>query len=207
MRALMSLLGLLVWTGAAMADPLEDLRGFYRAVGSLAADFEQRLVDEDGETLERYAGRLWLQRPGRFLWQYDAPYDLQLGSDGTQLWHYDVDLRQVTLRDARQSLSGTPAELLGGDVAMLDNYRFERLEDAGGMSWLRLIPRDAESDFSRIRIGLADGQPRQVHLEDRLGQLTQLRLIDLRPNVEIDPARFLFKAPPGVTVVDERAAP
>ncbi len=207
MRALFPALGLLLCAGVALADPLEDLRGFYRAVGSLAADFEQRLVDEDGETLERYAGRLWLQRPGRFLWQYDAPYDLRLGSDGKQLWHYDVDLRQVTLRDARQSLSGTPAELLGGDVTMLDNYRFEPLPDAEGLSWLRLIPRDTESDFARIRIGLADGQPRQVLLEDRLGQFTRLRLIDLRPNVEMDPARFQFKAPPGVTVVDERAAP
>ncbi len=207
MRGLIPALGLLLWSGAALADPLEDLRGFYRTVGALTADFEQRLIDEDGETLERYAGRLWLQRPGRFLWLYDAPYDLRLGSDGRQLWHYDVDLRQVTLRDAKQSLSGTPAELLGGDLAMLDNYRFERLPDADGLAWLRLIPRDTESDFSQIRIGLLKGQPRRVHLEDRLGQLTQLRLIDLRPNVEIDPGRFLFKAPQGVTVVDERAAP
>ena len=195
----------LLWAGVALADPQADLRRFYTEVQSLEADFEQRLMESDGETLERYAGRLWLQRPNRFLWQYDTPYELQLGSDGQQLWHYDVDLRQVTLRDARQSLSGTPAELLGGDLSQLDHYELQRLADADGMEWLRLTPRDAESDFADIRIGMQDGAPRRVLLEDRLGQLTELTLHDVRRNVDIAARRFQFEVPEGVTVVDDRA--
>ncbi len=199
--------GLLLISAMAGAEPLADLKHFYRDVVSLSADFEQRLIDEDGETLERFAGRVWMQRPGRFLWKYDTPYPLELGADGTVLWHYDADLRQITLRDARTSLSGTPAELLGGDLSGLEAYTLERQADADGLEWLRLLPRKPDSDFAQIRIGLAAGEPRLISLADRLGQTTVMELHDLRRNPELAPARFELTIPAGVTVVDDRPAP
>lgn len=196
---------LLLFSAVAAAQPLDDLKAFYRDVTSLSGDFEQRLLDEDGETLERFAGRFWMQRPGRFLWRYDTPYEQQIGADGETLWHYDVDLRQVTKRDAKTSLSGTPAELLGGDLSQLDSYQLTHLEDADGLQWLQLLPKSDSSDFAQIRIGLAKGQPARVVLSDRLGQTTTMSLHDLKRNPDIDSARFDLTVPDGVTVVDERS--
>lgn len=195
---------LLFVSGVSHADPLADLKGFYGDVTSLSGDFEQRLLDEEGDTLERYAGRFWMQRPGRFLWLYDTPYEQQLGSDGDTLWHYDVDLRQITMRDAATSLSGTPAELLGGDLSQLDSYKLTRLRDADGLEWLQLLPHSDSSDFEEIRIGLSDGQPAKVLLSDRLGQTTSMTLHDLKRNTQISAQRFAYSVPDGVTVVDER---
>lgn len=207
MRTAALVLASVLWllSGLAAAQPLDDLKAFYRDVTSLSGDFEQRLLDEDGETLERYAGRFWMQRPGRFLWRYDTPYEQQLGSDGDTLWHYDVDLRQVTKRDAKTSLSGTPAELLGGDLSQLDSYQLTRLEDEDGLQWLQLLPNSDSSDFAQIRIGLAQGQPTKVVLSDRLGQTTAMTLHDLKRNPDTDATLFELRVPEGVTVVDERS--
>lgn len=203
-RALM-LAGLLALAvNPARAEPLEDLKRFYAEVTSLSARFEQRLIDEDGDTLERYEGHFWLRRPGQFLWRYEAPFPQEIGTDGQQLWHYDVDLRQVTLRPAQGSLGGTPAELLGGDAAQLDNYAFERLADAEGLEWLKLVPRSDDTDFESVNIGLSDGVPVRIDLQDRLGQLTRMQLIDLKRNPALASDLFEFKIPDGVTVVDER---
>lgn len=195
---------LLLSSALVSADPLADLKLFYAEVSSLSGDFEQRLLDEDGDTLERYAGRFWMQRPGRFLWLYDTPYEQQLGADGETLWHYDVDLRQITMRDAATSLSGTPAELLGGDLSQLDSYKLTRLSDADGLEWLQLLPHSDSSDFEEIRIGMAGGQPAQVLLSDRLGQTTAMILHDLKRNPKIGAERFSLQVPESVTVVDER---
>lgn len=188
-----------------LAGALDQLQAFYANATVLTADFEQRLVDEDGETLERYAGRLWIQRPDRFLWRYDSPYPLELGSDGQQMWHYDVDLKQATLRDAQASLSGTPAELLGGDFSGLQRYETRELAPDQGVQWLSLRPREDEGDFAHIRIGLAKGQPAHIVLDDRLGQTTRIQLHDLRINPDLPATRFKLDLPPDVTLVDHRA--
>ncbi len=188
----------------ASAAALDDLKSFYRDVGALAGDFEQRLLDEDGSTLERYAGRLWIQRPGQFLWLYDTPYEQQLGSDGQTLWHYDVELKQVNLRDAEQSLSGTPAELLGGKLDHLQAYNIVELPQVEQMQWLQLSPKSEDADFDNIRIGLAQGQPVVIRLVDRLGQITRMQLHDLRLNPDIPKQRLSLQIPDDTTVVDER---
>lgn len=189
---------------AQAAQPLDQLKHFYQQVDALAGDFEQRLIDEDGETLERFAGRFWMQRPGRFLWLYDTPYEQQLGSDGDTLWHYDVDLKQINLRDAKHSLSGTPAELLGGNLDHLQAYDITSLPPADGLQWFQLKPKGEEADFEDIRIGLQDGQPATIRLVDRLGQITLMQLHDLQRNPEIPAQRLQLSIPDDVTVVDER---
>ena len=85
MRFFLLLALLLSGPTALASSALDDLKQFYRGVEALAGDFEQRLLDEDGETLERFAGRFWMQRPGQFLWLYDTPFEQQLGSDGETL--------------------------------------------------------------------------------------------------------------------------
>ncbi|MGJ8670138.1 MAG: outer membrane lipoprotein chaperone LolA [Oceanococcus sp.] len=201
---LFALLSLLI-TPLYASSALEDLKQFYRGVDALAGDFEQRLLDEDGDTLERFAGRFWMQRPGQFLWLYDTPYEQQLGSDGDTLWYYDVDLKQINLRDAKQSLSGTPAELLGGDLQQLQAYEITELSTEDELQWLQLKPKGDDADFEDIRIGLVKGQPARIRLVDRLGQVTVMQLHDLRANPQIEPERFQLVLPDKVTVVDERA--
>ena len=39
-----------------------------------------------------------LARPGRFRWDYEQPYQRVVVANGKQLWLYEADLEQVTVR-------------------------------------------------------------------------------------------------------------
>ena len=60
------------------------------------------------------AGRLYLQKPGKFRWDYSEPSEQLILADGKQIWFYDKDLQQANVRNMDASLANTPAVLLSG---------------------------------------------------------------------------------------------
>jgi outer membrane lipoprotein carrier protein len=209
MRAFCLLVCLCVCLSArAASDPLHE---FMSGVRTLQADFEQVVLDEQGKELERSAGTLALQRPGRFRWSYQTPYAQEIVGDGEQVWVYDQDLAQVTVRPAGQALGSTPAVLLSTDRRIEDEFEVTDHGDQGGTRWFDLVPRRGEGGFSRIRLGFSDSEMRLMELKDGFGQTTLLRFVGVRRNQPVAAELFRFEPPPGVDVVRDaprpRAAP
>jgi outer membrane lipoprotein carrier protein len=51
-----------------------DLVGdYFSGLESIQADFVQTVVDSSGEQLQDSRGHVWMQRPGRFRWDYRTP--------------------------------------------------------------------------------------------------------------------------------------
>ena len=80
------------------AGPLEELERYFFSVNSLEGRFVQETRDEDGRVIERSEGTLALERPNRFHWEYEQPFEQDLIADGERLWVYDRDLAQVSVR-------------------------------------------------------------------------------------------------------------
>lgn len=198
LRTVLLTLGLLLASSAGWAGPLEDLRQYYEAVQSLQGRFHQVTRNAAGEVLEEAAGEMIIQRPNRFRWDYEAPFEQQIVADGEQLWVYDVDLEQVTVRPLDGVLGLGPALLLSGNYADLQQS-FELRELNEG--WLALTPRDPEWDFQSLRLKMAGGAPAVLQIDDGLGQVTELRLEDLRLNPELPPKTFQFQPPAEVDVI------
>jgi outer membrane lipoprotein carrier protein len=199
---LLGLCGLLAVVPAAMAiGGDEQLQAFFHNLKTLSATFEQRVVDADGAQIQKVSGHMWLQRPGRFRWDYRQPYHQLIVGDGKQVWVYDEDLEQVTVRPLDATLGQTPALLLSSDKPLLDAFTVTALGQRDGIDWLLLQPRDADASFDELRLGLADGRLRAMELRDGLGHTTTLRFSDLQRNQSIDPQRFVFVPPAGVDVV------
>jgi outer membrane lipoprotein carrier protein len=53
-------------------------------------------------------------RPGKFIWTYTKPYEQVLQADGEQLFIYDKDLNQVTVKKLGDALGSSPAAILFG---------------------------------------------------------------------------------------------
>ena len=110
----------LAWAQAAGDEVGERLVGdFVENVITLQGRFEQSLIDADGNIVERSSGTLEIERPGRFRWSYSEPYEQWLVADGLNIWSYDVDLLQVTVKpqaDAAGISDEQFAEALGGDA-------------------------------------------------------------------------------------------
>lgn len=201
-RALQLVLaGLLIALQPATAQMRNDetgerlVRDFVKDVETMEARFEQALIDADGEVVERSTGTLAIQRPGKFRWSYVDPYEQELVADGLNIWSYDVDLAQVTVKPQAEALANTPALLLGGDENALAQFRFDSSAVENGTTWVRMIPVDTSSGFERMELGFFDGQLTRMAFFDNLEQTTLVALDELVTNEPIGAERFTFEVP------------
>jgi len=198
------LIGLLAATGSAHADRAA-LDAFMQEVDGFSARFEQTLYDGTGEELQSQSGRVVLQRPARFRWEYDAPDGQEAGqtlvSDGERVWLYDPDLEQVTVNRIDERVAGTPLVVLMGDEPLDSAFGIAELGDSEGVSWLELTPVQQDADFEAVFIGFAGADLAALELRDSFDQATQIRFEEFDAGVEPDAGTFIFEVPPGVDVI------
>ena len=193
-------------TGAYAQSSIDDLgeqlvNDFLTDVITLESRFEQSLIDAEGTIIERTSGTLEIARPTRFRWSYSEPYEQWLVADGTNIWSYDLDLEQVTVKPQSEALANTPALLLGGSENALEQFDFAGTTVEEITTWVRLEPKDKNSGFNRVELGFIDNELRRMVFFDKLEQTTLVALHDVKVNEPIDDARFEFQVPDEVDLV------
>ncbi len=174
---------------------------FITNVITLQGRFEQSLIDAEGIVVEESSGTLELERPARFRWSYSEPYEQWLIADGRNVWSYDLDLQQVTVKPQQQALANTPALLLGGSEDALEQFNFGGTTVEEVTTWVRLEPKNSDNGFNRIELGFIDEKLQRMIFFDNLEQTTLVALHDVIINEPIDAERFEFYVPAGVDVV------
>lgn len=190
-------------TPAASAQPDAEvpaaLHNFLESVNSFSARFVQELWSDDQRLIEVAEGDMELQRPGRFRWHYDTPWEQLIVADGETLWMYDVDISQVTRSELTATDPGNPGALLAGDSSVLDGFDVAGSGAENEEVWVSLTPRVAQSDYSSVRVAFENQETEQVlralEFVDGLNQTTVIRFSDVEVNREIDPQQFEFEIP------------
>lgn len=200
MRALIALL-LALLAGPLAAADADALDRFYTDTRTLAGRFTQTVRDGSGAVTEQSQGSFAIERPGRFRWDYETPYQQTIVADGRELWVYEPDLDQVTVRPIDEQSADAPGLLLSG--ARFPRELFEVSAQADG--WLLLTPRRKDSGLGSVRLKLAAGSVQALELSDGMGQTTRIEFTDTQRNGPVPAERFRFSPPPGVDVI--RAAP
>ena len=197
----------IVGFAASAAEPVDEETGrqlvdsFVEDITTFSAGFEQVLLDPDGDVLERTIGTLEISRPGKFRWSYIEPYEQWLVADGLNIWSYDVDLAQVTVKPQAEALANTPALLLGGAEDALDQFDYVGSYRETVTTWVQLAPKNTESGFMRVELGFIDDMLTRMVFFDNLDQTTLVEFDDLLVNTPIEPGRFEVTAPDDVDVV------
>ncbi len=184
-------------SGSAAAE----LGRYLDGLKSFEARFRQTLRGSRARSNEESTGRFYLEKPGLFRWEYAKPNEQVIVSDAANLWLYDVELEQVTVRPLDASLAATPASLLAGQTRVADGFTIEAAPTTDGLIWYVLTPKRVDTDFTRLRLGLGKGELRVMELEDKLQQRTTIEFSDVKRNPRLDPALFAFKPPAGVDVI------
>jgi outer membrane lipoprotein carrier protein len=191
---------------AAAGDEGEALvDSFVRDVVTLSGDFEQSLISAEGELVEITRGRLEIRRPDRFRWAYSEPYEQWLIADGLNIWSYDLDLEQVTVKPQADALANTPAMLLGGSDAALDAFDHEGTTVEDDTTWVRLVPVNTDSGFLHVELAFVGGQLQRMVFFDNLEQTTYVTLENVEVNESISAERFEFAVPENVDLVGRPA--
>jgi len=207
MRAIAGLGALLVATAAHGGAARAALDEYLAQFRTLQARFEQTVVNEKGKTLETSSGIVYLERPGKFHWNYTKPYEQVIVGDGSKVWFYDKDLEQVTIRRVEKALGSAPALILGSDAKVDENFTVTEDGSKDGAEWVTLTPKEAKNAYAKVRVGFEGKDLRWMELFDNFGQTTRLKFSGEQRNAAIDPKFFAFTPPPGVDVNDLTAAP
>ena len=200
---LLTLLFALALTSAAHAGGVDRLEAFIAGARTAEADFTQTVTDKSGRVTQQASGRMAFARPGKFRWDYRAPYEQVIVGDGSKLWLYDVDLEQVTVKPLGDVIAGTPAALLAGDDAIEKYFTLRDAGEGGGLEWLEATPKSRDTTFERIRMGFKGDVLVQMELFDFFGQRTTLKLSNLARNPAIAPSHFRFTPPKGADIIGE----
>ena len=205
-RLLCGVIGVLIGGMSAAglaATATESLNRFFQEFKTLRADFSQVVMDENLVPLEESDGRLWIARPGRFRWNYHPPFAQQIVADGVRIWIYDIDLEQVTVRDQRSMLEGTPASLLAGQGDLGTDYVIQDLGQQGSVVWVSLQPKVSNGGFAEVQLGFQNDTLRLIQLLDHLDQITRIVLSHVEENPQIPADQFHFTVPVGVDLIEK----
>ena len=180
----------------------QQLNNFFTKVTSLKGSFTQQVLSKKGKVIQNTTGLLYLYRPGKFRWIYKTPDPQVIVGDGKNIWLYDEDLEQVTIKPMTRSMSGAPIAILTRKQSPDAQFIVQEITThVGGFNWFRLTPRKKTNDFNLLEIGLdKSGSIRQMNMFDKLGQKTIIRL-NTKSNVPISGKMFTFTPPAGVDVI------
>ncbi len=184
---------LMLGAGAAAAKSgARLLEEYLDGLTTLQAAFQQTTFNADRTQMLESEGELFLQRPGRFRWEYQSPFIQVIVADGKRVYVHDVELEQVYHRGQNEALRGTPALLLTGDEPIESLFRVAPIEGSGERDWLELRPLAEDTEIERIELGFDGGQLDTLIMVDGFGQVTHLRFSAIRRNPPLDEALFRF---------------
>ncbi len=191
----------------ALADAKAQLDAFVKGTKTLSGNFQQTLLDVNGKVSERSSGRLALQAPRQFRWQVQKPTEQLIVADGLNVFSYDVDLEQVTVRAQGEAEANSPLAVLLDPSLLQSQFTIAPSAEQSGLQWLKLLPKSKDGDFKEAALGFKNNQLLQMRLFDQLGQGTEIVFRSWKRNGKIDRSQFAFVVPPGVDVVGEIKKP
>jgi outer membrane lipoprotein carrier protein len=188
--------------GVASASGKDRLRDFLNGVESLQARFDQSVFDTSQGQTRRLEGVFYLQRPGKFRWDYTEPKGQIVLADGRTVWLVEEDLKQAYQKPQSDALRGTPALLLTEQLKLDDHFEIADLGPSQDLEWVELVPRDSESQFTRILLAFKGNELRRMELADKFAQVTRFSFSDIKRNPRLDPTLFVYTPPRGTQLFE-----
>ena len=189
---------------AAQAGARQQFDQFSRNIESLQANFAQRVYDSKGELKDRSSGIVKLKAPRQFRWETVKPYPQLIVADGDNLWVFDPDLEQVTVRNQSAEENSSPLAVLIDPTELERQFKVKEGGRGQGLDWLELSPKKPEeAPFERARLGFGAAGLVRMDLYDGLGQRTVLGFSAWKRNPSFPADTFRFIVPEGVDQVGE----
>ncbi len=202
---------LVVSAHAAPPTPSElaaTLQRKYDAVKDFSADFVHAY---EGGVLRKQIterGKLLVKKPGRMRWEYTSPEEKLFVSDGTKMYSYIKQDKQVIVSDVPAADEATtPTLFLAGKGNLTRDFTPSFVDSPAGAppgsQALKLVPktRQREYDWLTLVVDPASLTIRGLVTVDAQGGTSRFSFTNLKENVGTADKAFEFKMPRGVDVV------
>ena len=190
------------------ADALaKSLQQRYQGIQDFSADFEQSYRGGVLRTQTRERGTVTVKKPGRMRWVYTAPERKEFVADGTKVYSYIPQDKQVIVTDVPAgNQAATPALFLAGKGDISRDFTAAYVEGAApGTLALKLTPRRSEPEYEYLVVAVdpATLQIRALTTRDRQGGESTLTFRNLKENRGVSDKEFAFRIPRGVDVITD----
>jgi outer membrane lipoprotein carrier protein len=192
---------------ATAAQAQTTLDSYLEHLKTLRAEFTQVVTDSKGREVQNARGSLIIVRPGRFRWELtpasgsgESSPQLMV-ADGKNLWFYDRDLEQVSVKPASSALTATPAGLLSGEGNIRELFTVSPAGRKEGLDWVLVTPKESDADFREARLAFGKSDLKRMVLKDKLGQTVRLDFESSERNPPVAEAEVKFVPPAGADVI------
>lgn len=184
-----ALLALIAAVSLAAGDA-DRVNAYLRGLTSLKANFTQVTFNADHTRMMESRGTFYLQRPGRFRWEYASPNRQIIVADGKRVYLHDLELDQVSHQSQAKALQGTPAQLLVDGGPIDAHFSAEPVDSTDGRNWVELTPKDKDTEMVRIDLGFSGKELESMIMVDSFGQETRLDFAGIQRNPTLDAGLF-----------------
>ncbi len=202
-RAITLFLLLLFNANVFAGEGLERLQKFSASLKSMQADFTQTVFDDQMRQIEVSRGKVAVQKPGKFRWDYKVPYIQHIVADGEKVWLYDPELEQVVVKPLAEALGAAPIALLSGDGDLDEQFNFIELGNIDGKEFVQLEVKEKDTDYGLMLLALGEDGMDVMELKDKLGRVTRIEFSNIELNKKINASQFAIDIPKGVDVIGQ----
>jgi len=197
-----ALLSIFLFSGAALSNAdMTALASNLQRIENVKANFEQRVIGQDAQLLEVSTGVLYLQKPGKFKWEYSNQEQL-IVSDGEKIYFQMNDLEQVIERDFQQAIETVPSLVLVSDLSKLDAlFDVDAKKSFGNVDIFYLTPKAAQSTYSSIVLSFMESNLLSLKIIDGIGQSTEVVMQSKLDYSELSSNEFNYSAPQGYDLI------
>ena len=186
---------------------VDGIQKKYEQINNFHATFIQEVEVKALNKVQKADGEVWFKKPGKMRWNYNTPNMDQIVSDGKTFWFYDEEEKQVIETPINQvsETQSTTTLLSGlGNIKELFNASFADPGEvnSNGSYLIDLVPKgDEEYNKVTISVNKKDMMVNTIYLYDPFGNLTTMKLEDIKVDGGVSDSLFDFKVPSGVEVV------
>ena len=186
---------------ADLDTTLTRLQQRYDCSRSMQANFDETLSSPGGMTRTR-KGTVYFRKVGRMRWEFAAPSEGTVVSDGKTVYDYEKDLNQVVELPVNKALkSSATAFLLGlGNIRRDFKVSLPPASSSDGLTHVILTPKGG-GDTMELGLDPKSYDIVNFKLTNQVGGVTELKFSDIRTNVALDDTLFTFSVPEGADIV------
>lgn len=175
---------------------------------SLSAHFEQYEIDANENVSEKLTGKVWLNTPNQFKWEYHKPFPQLIIANGTQVWVYDKDLEQVTIK--KQKNNQNPIYVLLNKEQTEKNYQISLMQKEKGskekLQWVEMLPKEKSDDIKVVWLGIEKKTLKVIKLQNQLNNIVVFNFSKSKRNPKLSDEFFTFEIPKGTDVIRDGPA-
>ncbi|MCZ6696019.1 MAG: outer membrane lipoprotein carrier protein LolA [Acidobacteria bacterium] len=190
-------------TGDAAKHALR-LQASLESIRGLVASFTQTLESPGLPRPQTETGTVFLLRPGKMRWEYDEPPGKLAIADGSRVYLYLPEDRQVVVAPLHLDDAGQGMSLLLRDRIDLSrefSIGWGTAAQTAGSRPLLLRPRSPGADYDYLLVeSESDGLIRALTIVDPLGGRVSYRFDRVRLVGSLPESLFHFEAPPDVKI-------